>query len=267
MKKFWGIFGIIAAVALLAIAPTNAPTQQAASKGVNSELNKKGTLQIGLEGTYQPYGFHKKGKLTGYEVDVGRAVAKKLHLKPVFVETQFDSLIAGLNVNKYDLVLNNMAISNKRKKKYGFSTPYIYSKSALVIKKGNHKIKKIKDIKGKKVAQTASSNNATDAKRLGATIVPSTGFEQSIELVQQGRADGTINSVEAIGAYQKQKSNAKIKVIPAGSTLKTQKIAGMMNKKDKKLKKSVNKALRQLRKDGTLKSLSQKYFGTDVTKK
>ncbi|MFD1318569.1 transporter substrate-binding domain-containing protein [Loigolactobacillus zhaoyuanensis] len=266
MKKLLGILGATAAVFILAIAPA-ATSTQAASKAVTAELNKKGTLQIGLEGTYQPYGYHEDGKLTGYEVEVGKAVAKKLNLKPVFVETQFDSLIAGLNVNKYDLVLNNMAVTKQRQAKYRFTTPYIYSKSELVVKKGNKDIKKITDIKGKKMAQTASSNNAADAKRLGASIVSSSGFEQSIELVDQGRADGTINSVEAVGAYLKQKPNAKITQIAGGSKLETQKIAGMMNKKDKNLNKSVNKALAGLRKDGTLKKLSQKYFGTDVTNK
>ncbi|MDN5954629.1 MAG: transporter substrate-binding domain-containing protein, partial [Loigolactobacillus coryniformis] len=237
------------------------------SKAVTAELNKKGTLQIGLEGTYQPYGYHEDGKLTGYEVEVGKAVAKKMKLKPVFVETQFDSLIAGLNVNKYDLVLNDMAVTKQRKAKYRFTTPYIYSKSELAVKKGNKDIKKITDIKGKKMAQTASSNNATDARNLGASVVSSSGFEQSIELVEQGRADGTINSVEAFGAYLKQKPNAKIKLISGGSKLETQEIAGMLNKKDKNLNKSVNKALKSLQKDGTLKKISQKYFGTDVTKK
>lgn len=266
MKKFLGILGATAAAFLLAVAPAATPTH-AASKAVTAELNKKGTLQIGLEGTYQPYGYHEDGKLIGYEVEIGKAVAKKMKLKPVFVETQFDSLIAGLNVNKYDLVLNDMAVTKQRKAKYRFTTPYIYSKSELAVKKGNKDIKKITDIKGKKMAQTASSNNATDARNLGASIVSSSGFEQSIELVEQGRADGTINSVEAFGAYLKQKPNAKIKLISGGSKLETQEIAGMLNKKDKNLNKSVNKALKSLQKDGTLKKISQKYFGTDVTKK
>jgi len=163
--------------------------------------------------------------------------------------------------------LNDMAVTKQRKAKYRFTTPYIYSKSELAVKKGNKDIKKNSDIKGKKMAQTASSNNANDASNLGASIVSSSGFEQSIELVEQGRADGTINSVEAFGAYLKQKPNAKIKLISGGSKLETQEIAGMLNKKDKNLNKSVNKALKSLQKDGTLKKISQKYFGTDVTKK
>ncbi|MFC6171449.1 transporter substrate-binding domain-containing protein [Loigolactobacillus jiayinensis] len=266
MKKLLGLLGATAAVFLLAVGPTFTPSH-AASKAVTAELNKKGTLQIGLEGTYQPYGYHEDGKLVGYEVEIGKAVAKKLNLKPVFVETQFDSLIAGLNGNKYDLVLNDMAATKERKAKYLFTSPYIYSKSQLAVKKGNKQIKKITDIKGKKMAQTTSSNNAADAQRLGATIVSSSGFAQSIALVQQGRADGTINSIDALGAYMKQKPNANIKLISTGSSVKTQKIGGMLNKKDTDLRKSVNKALKSLKQDGTLKNLSQKYFGTDVTKK
>nr|WP_125982724.1 transporter substrate-binding domain-containing protein [Loigolactobacillus iwatensis] len=270
MKKIWKL-AQVALVGLLVAAGVSyatTPTQAASlSNAAKKELNQKGTLKIGLEGTFQPYSYSDKGKLTGYEVELGRDLAKQMGLKPVFVQTQFDSLIAGLNGSKYDIILNNMAKNPTRTAKYNFTSPYIYGKSEIAVKKSNKSIKKAKDIKGKKMAQTASSNNATDAQRLGATIVSSSGFEQSIELVEQGRADGTINSVDAFGAYLKQKPKANIKLIKADSSIKTQQIGGMLNKKDKNLTKATNKALKTLRKNGTLKKLSVKYFGQDVTKK
>ena len=266
MKKLGiAVFGVALAVVLTACG-SNSSSSKSSAAGSNLDLQTSGTLTVGLEGTFQPYGYRKDGKLTGFEVDLARDVAKKLGLKVKFVPTKFNSLIAGLDTNKYDVVINNMSETSERKAKYLFSTPYIYSKSQLAVKK-NSSIKKITQIKGKKDAQTTTSNNASDAKRLGATITPTDTFQQSIELVEQGRAAGTINSREAFYAYLKQQPKADIKLIDANGEIKTQKIAAMFNKDHSKLQKKVSKAIDELRKDGTLTKLSKKYFGGDVTNK
>lgn len=236
------------------------------SKSNDLGLQKSGTLTIGLEGTFQPYSYRKDGKLTGFEVDLGKAVAKKMGLKAKFVPTKFDSLVAGLDTNKFDVVMNNMSETAARKKKYLFSTPYIYSKSQLAVKK-NSSISKITDIKGKKVAETTTSNNATDAKRLGATITPTDSFQQSIDLVSQGRVAGTINSRESFYAYFKQNPKANIKLIDSGDHIASQKIGAIVTKQHPKMQKQISKAIQELRKDSTLKKLSNKYFGGNVTDK
>ncbi len=250
----------------LAVTLTACGSNSSSSKSSDLGLQKSGTLTIGLEGTFQPYSYRKDGKLTGFEVDLGKAIAKKLGLKAKFVPTKFDSLIAGLDVDKYDVVINDIAETAQRKQKYLFSTPYIYSKSQLAVKK-NSSINKITDIKGKKVAQTTTSNNATDAKRLGATVTPTDSFQQSIELVEQGRAAGTINSRESFYAYLKQNPKANIKLINSGDQIAVQKIGAIVTKEHPKLQKQISKAIQELRKDGTLKKLSNKYFGGNVTDK
>ena len=258
------LFGLALTVTLTACGSSSSSKSSSASSQL--DLQKSGTLTIGLEGTFQPYSYRKDGKLTGFEVDLGKAIAKKLGLKAKFVPTKFDSLIAGLDVDKYDVVINDIAETAQRKQKYLFSTPYIYSKSQLAVKK-NSSINKITDIKGTKVAQTTTSNNATDAKRLGATVTPTDGFQQSIDLVNQGRVAGTINSREAFYAYFKQNPKANLKLISGGSEIKTQKIGAIVTKKHAKLQKQISKAIQELRKDGTLKKLSNKYFGGNVTDK
>ena len=258
------ILGLALTVTLTACGNSSSSKSSTSSTSSQLKLQKSGTLTIGLEGTFQPYSYRKDGKLTGFEVDLGKAVAKKLGLKAKFVPTKFDSLIAGLDVDKYDVVINDIAETAQRKQKYLFSTPYIYSKSELAVKKGSS-INKITDIKGKKVAQTTTSNNATDAKRLGATVTPTDGFQQSIDLVNQGRVAGTINSREAFYAYLKQNPKASLKFISGGSEIKTQKIGAIVTKKHAPLQKQLSKAIQELRQDGTLKKLSNKYFGGNVT--
>lgn len=266
--KIWAKKLGLAALGLVLAVTLTACGSKSSSNSTSNDLGlqKSGTLTIGLEGTFQPYGYRKDGQLTGFEVDLGKAVAKKMGLKAKFVPTKFDSLIAGLNGNKYDVILNNMAESKQRKQKYLFSTPYIYSKPQLAVKK-NSSIKNITAIKGKKVAQTTTSNNAGDAKRLGATITPTDGFQQSIDLVTQGRVAGTINSREAFYAYLKQNPKANIKLINADNEIAAQKIGAMISKQHPKMEKQISKAIQSLRQDGTLKKLSNKYFGGNVTDK
>ena len=266
MKKLGlAVFGVALAVTLTACGSNSSSKSSAA--GSDLGLQQSGTLTVGLEGTFKPYSYRKDGKLTGFEVDLARDIAKKMGIKVKFVPTKFNSLVAGLDTNKFDVVINNMAENKERKQKYLFSTPYIYSKSKLAVKKNNKSIKSITDIKGKKVAETTTSNNAADAKRLGATITPVDGFQQSIDLVSQGRVDGTINSGESFYSYLKQQPNANIRLIDAGDEIASQKIGAIFTKKHTKLQKQVNKAIQDLRKDGTLTKLSKKYFGADVTNK
>lgn len=233
---------------------------------VASDLSTKGTLTIGLEGTYQPYSYHKDGKLTGYEVELGRAIAKEMNLKPKFVETKWDSLIAGIDVNKYDLILNNVAKTPERAAKYRFTSAYTSGKSQLAVLKTNKTIKSIKDIKGQKMAQSVTSNNAANVKKLGGQIVPVDGFAQSIALIEQGRAAGTVNDSASFYSYLQQKPDAPIKLISVGNAITPTPARGLLRQSDKALQTAVDKALAKLKQNGTLTKLSKQFFGGDVTK-
>ncbi|KRK70954.1 transporter substrate-binding domain-containing protein [Lacticaseibacillus nasuensis] len=264
MKKFAIAFVSLVLVGVLAACGQSSKTSKTDS--INSELSTKGTLTIGLEGTYQPYSYHNDGKLTGYEVELGRAIAKEMKLKPKFVETKWDSLIAGIDVNKYDVILNNVAKTPERAAKYRFTTAYTSGKSQLAVLKTNKTIKSIKDIKGKKMAQSVTSNNAANVKKLGGTIVPVDGFAQSISLIEQGRADGTVNDAASFYSYLQQKPDAPIKLIAVGNAITPTPARGLLRKDDTALQQGVDKALAKLRADGTLSKLSKQFFGGDVTK-
>ncbi|MFD1440802.1 transporter substrate-binding domain-containing protein [Lacticaseibacillus hegangensis] len=265
MKKWLIALASLLMVGVLAACGNSQSSSSKANDNTVKLVTPK-TLTIGLEGTYQPYSYHENGKLTGFEVELGKQIAKELNLKPKFVETKWDSLIAGLNVNKYDLILNNVAKTPERAAKYRFTVPYTSGKSELAVKKGNTTIKSIKDIKGKKMAQSVTSNNAANVKKLGGVIVPVDGFAQSVTLIEQGRADGTVNDTASFHAYLKQQPNADIKLISIGSAIKTTPARGLLRKDEGPLQKQVTKAIEKLRKNGQLGKLSKKYFGSDITK-
>ncbi|KRL63786.1 transporter substrate-binding domain-containing protein [Lactobacillus psittaci] len=261
MKSWIKKIGIIAGLGILSVGIVACSNQK------SSEVLNKSTLTVGLEGTYAPYSYRQNGKLTGFEVELAKNVAKKLNYKVKFVPTKWDSLIAGIGAKKFDIAINDIAMTPEREKAYAFSTPYIYSKSALIMKNSTS-LNSIKDIKGKKIAAATGTANADNVKKFGGDNVSSTDFSTAMELVRQNRVVAALNSKEAFLYFAKSQhvTDLKYKTIPT-SQIASQGIGIMMAKNNKSLQKRINKALAQMRADGSLKKLSIKYFGDDITNK
>lgn len=261
-----GVTGIVVAGAVIAGGVWAFSQGEKTSKttGYKADVIKQDTLTIGLEGTYSPFSYKdKSGQLTGFEVELAQAVAKEMDLKPVFVETKFESLIAGLDAKKYDVVFNNMGTTPEREKHYLFANNYLYSPAILIVKQGSD-IKKLSDLNGKKAAQTTSSNYGQSAIKAGAEIVASPGFAEALELVQNGKADVTVNSDDAWSVYKKAHPDTKLVAIET----KEVDLAGaapMLNKNNDALAAGINRAEKKIRENGELAKLSEKYFGKNLT--
>lgn len=169
-KKLWVLLPIVALSAFVLTACSSSKADSSKTSTVTSELINKNELTIGLEGTYAPFSYRKDGKLQGFEVDLGKALAKKVGVKAKFVPTQWDSLIAGLGSQKFDLVLNNISETPQRKKVYNFTTPYMYSRYALITRSDETSIKGLNDIKGKTFVEGTGTPNAALAKNTVPTL-------------------------------------------------------------------------------------------------
>lgn len=250
-------------------ASTPAATTQASpaaeKQNTLETVKASGKIRIGTEGTYPPFTFHdKSGKLVGFDVELAEEVAKRLGVEPQFTETKWDGMFAGLDAKRFDLVANEVSIRDDRKAKYDFSDPYIVSKAVLIVQKDNQDIKKLADLKGKKSGQSLTSNLTDIAKANGANIVQTDGFNQAIDLLLSKRIDATINDGLSYLDLKKQKPNAPIKVVD--ETNDASQSGFLFNKNNKELVDAVNKALADIKKDGTYLKISEKYFGADVSK-
>ena len=246
---------LAAAVALLA-----AVSIAGCSSGSDSS-----TLKVGTEGTYSPFSFQgSDGKLTGYDIEVVQAVGAKLGKNVEFVQTPFDSIFAGLEAKRFDLIANQVTINDARKAKYDLSEPYTVSEGVIVTRSDNTDITNLAGLKGKTTAQSSTSNWADVARNAGAKVEAVEGFVQAVQLLKDGRVDATVNDTLAVGEYQKTTGDTGVKV--AGTTGDTSEQA-FAARKDSGLIAQVNTALDQLRADGTLKRISEKYFGSDVSGK
>ena len=229
------------------------------------QVKSAGALRVGTEGTYPPFTFHDDaGTLVGFDVEIAQEIAKRIGVEAQFVEGPWDGLIAGIDANRYDVVINQVGITDARKEKYDFSEPYIASKAALVVKGDNTTITSFADLKGKKAAQTLTSNFGKLAQENGAELVGTDGFDQSIALVVQGRADATINDSLSFFDFKKKQPDADVKIV---ATQPDADYSGVLLAKGKpELVEVINKALTDIKADGTYKTISDKYFGQDVSK-
>lgn len=234
------------------------------NENVDSSFQSSGVLRVGTEGVYSPFSYHDPatGALVGYDVDVARAVAQKMGLEVEFVETPWDAIFAALEANRFDVVANQVTITPERQAKYDLSEPYSVGEGVIVTRANDDSIKSLADLKGKVAGENLTSNWAQVARDAGARVEGVEGFAQAITLLNQGRIDVVVNDSIAVYAYLAETGDKSIKI--AGTTGATSD-QGFAARKDSGLLPGLNKALDELRADGTLEEISQKYLKADAT--
>lgn len=230
----------------------------------NTPIRTAGVLRVGTEGTYSPFSYHDPatGDLTGYDVDVARAVGEKLGVPVEFVETPWDSIFAALEANRFDVVANEVTINPERQAKYDLSSPYSIGEGVIVTRADDDSITSLDDLKGKITAQSITSNWAQVARDAGATVEGVEGFAQAITLLNQGRVDATVNDSIAVYAYLAETGDTSVKIAAETGEKSEQ---GFAARKNSGFLPELNGALEQLRADGTLSEISQKYLKADAT--
>lgn len=248
--------------------PAQAQTQApSASQDLLDQIRAKGEIVIATEGTWSPWTFHdKEGKLTGYDIEVGRLIAQKLGVKPQFVEGKWDGLLAGISAGRYDIMINGVDMTPERQKAYRFTDPYAYNRTVVMVSAQNDSIKSMQDLKGKVTANTISSTYAEIAEKYGAKVDGVDDLNQTFELLLSGRIDATLNAEVVYYDYMKVYPQAAIKIAAIDEQVTS---VGIPLKKEgtEKLQIELNKILSDLRNSGELTKLSNQFFGTDISKK
>jgi cystine transport system substrate-binding protein len=254
----------LAPVAALALTLTLALPAQAAD--LLATVKARGTLKVALEGTYPPFNYKEKnGELAGYDVDVAHLLGTKLGVKVEFVSSEWASILAGLSANKYDVIISQVGINAKREQAFDFSTPYIYSIPQLIVRKNETALyKSLADLKGKKVGVGQGSLYEQQAKAVGGIEVRSyAAAPDTMADLASGRIDAALND-SLMSAYLLKISKLPIK---AGAEVGAAERIGIpFQKGNPQFKQALNKALAEAAADGSLKAISVKWFGVDVSK-
>lgn len=235
--------------------------------GELEKVKAAGKLVIGIEGTYPPFTYHNDdGSLAGLDVELGTALAEKLGVEVEFQEAAWDSLLIGIDSGRFDTVINSVSITDERAEKYDFSDPYYYEARRVVVRADDDSIQAPEDLNGKKIATNATNAFIPWYEEQGAEIIGIDTSAEAIDLVLSGRADFLGTSVPVLNAYLDEHPDAKDKlkeafVIPNSEDV----IAIPVRKGETEFLDAINAALAELRADGTLKAISEKYLGGDYT--
>ena len=278
-RTFISLMSVMAAAGVLTLAgcSSNSGSSAAASGAASSAastgaadqlaaIQTNGKLVVALEGAWQPWSYHDESDtLVGYDVEVSRAIAEKLGVEPEYVESDWDSLFAGLDAGRFDIVCNGVEVTDERAKTYDFTTPYGYIHTALAVRKDNEDIKSFEDLKGKTTANSLASTYMELAESYGATVQGIDTLEETIQLLPAGRIDATLNADVSFYDYLNVHPDAYFKLV--AQTEDASHVAIPVRKGDDSasLLEAINTAIEELRADGTLKALGEKYFGQDIS--
>lgn len=276
-RTFISMMSVMAAAGVLTLSGcSNSSTSTAASSGASSAagsaadqlaaIQASGKLIVALEGAWQPWSYHDESDtLVGYDVEISRAIAEKLGVEPEYVESDWDSLFAGLDAGRFDMVCNGVEVTDERALTYDFTTPYGYIHTALAVRKDNDEIKTFEDLKGKTTANSLASTYMELAESYGATVQGIDTLEETIQLLAAGRIDATLNADVSFYDYLNVHPDADFKIV--AQTEDASHVAIPLRKGDNSatLLEAVNNAIDELRADGTLKELGEKYFGQDIS--
>ncbi|WP_201550133.1 amino acid ABC transporter substrate-binding protein [Psychrobacter fjordensis] len=244
-------------------------TDSAATGGSDllQRINNGGTINVGTEGTYPPFTYHdESGKLTGYDVEVTRAVADKLGVDVEFKETQWDAMLAGLDSGRFDMVANQVSLTTpERLAKYDKASPYSWSGAVVLAPTNETRYSSWDNLKGLRTAQSLSSNYGELAERYEAEIVPVDGMAQAIQLVKQDRADFTMNDNLAVLDYLKKFPDADLEIKLTAPASEMRGSGLVLIKGDDAVVAKLNDAMAELTADGTLTKLSEEFFGADIS--
>lgn len=260
--------GVLTLTVLTACGGGQASQSEEKGSDLLAAIQAKGEIVVAMEGTWAPWTYHDEtGELVGYDVEVAQAVAEELGVKVSFAESGWDSLLAGLESGRYDIIVNGVEIDEARQEKFDFSVPYAYNRTAVIVRGDNEEIQSMEDLEGKRTANTISSTYAAVAQKYGAEVTGVDDLNQTFELLTSGRIDATLNADVSYHDYMRAHPEADIKIACLDPDPTQVAIPMRKGEESAALREAIDKALTQLSEDGTLTELSTKYFGVDISQK
>lgn len=237
--------------------------QKRASDSKKGMLQEDGVFHFVASGEYQPFSYFKNGVLTGFDIEIGNEIAKRLGLKPKVSTTPFSGIISGVQAGRYDAAIASHVITDERKQAVDFADPYYLSGGQLFVQPDKDNIKALGDIKGKDVAVALGTTHEKMAREYTDNIKTYDSDVTALRALEQGKHDVTITDI-IVGEIAIQQD---MKIKATGPILSEVQHGIAVKKGNSDLLKSINEALAEIHADGTYLKMSQKYFKRDISKK
>ena len=266
MKKL--LLTLLALLMVLTLAGCGSKEEAPAEEEAKDEYDtvmERGSLIVGVEGTYSPYTFHgDDGELTGFDIDLARAIGERMGIEIEFVEAEWDSLLVAVDTGRLDTVINDVGMTAERMEKYDYAGPDLYHIQNIYVLKDNDDIHSYEDLNGKKLATNITGAMVPFFENLGVEIVGISTSEEAQNLLQRGDCDFLSTYPEMMEDYWKEHPEARENTKIAFSLTDHITMTGIpFRKGETRLRDAVEAVLEEMRQDGSLGEISIKWFGVD----
>ena len=209
-----------------------------------------GVLTMGTNATFPPYEYKDGDAVVGIDPDIAQALADKLGLKLEVVDMEFDSLIASVQSGKVDIVLAGMTVNEERKKNVDFTDSYANGVQVIIVADGSD-IATFDDLAGKLIGvQQGTTGHVYCSDDWGE------GNVVAFQALQQGKVDCVVIDQEPAKAFVEANDGLKI----LDTQYANEDYAAAVSKKNPELTEALNKALQELKDDGTVQEILDKYI-------
>lgn len=239
------------------------PSESSENENTQSEEEAtKDTFTFAMSGLYPPFNYQDNGKLVGFDVEIGYALAEKMGMEPKPVTNPWQTILAALKADKFDAILGSMAITEERLKEVNFSDPYYKSGAQVFVHADNGEIQSVNDLHGKKIGVVVASTFEDIAREYTEEV---TTYDSDVtalqDLLVKGRLDAVITE-QLVGMYAINQNDLAIKTV--GDPLYIDQMGIAIKKEQTELLEKVNAALAEIIADGTYAEISEKYFGENI---
>lgn len=242
-------------------AGSNGQTSEPAAGG-SPMTKEEGVFIFVASGEYQPFSYFKDGELTGFDIEIGYEIAKRLGLEPKPVTSPFSGIIAGVKEGRYDAAIASHVITDERKEQVDFADPYYLSGGQLFTRPDGN-ISTLEELKGKEVAVALGTTHEKMAREYTDRIMTYDSDVTALRALEQGKHDVVITD-SIVGEIAIQQG---VKIKKSGAALSEVQHGIAVRKGNGELLRKINEALKQMHEDGTYLKLSEKYFQRDISKK
>lgn len=248
MKKFIKVFSVLLAIALLAVC----------FAGCGAKDSGKAELVMGTNPHFPPYEFvDDDGKIIGIDAEIAQAVAEKLGMELVIKDMDFESLLSAVNTDSIDIVLAGLTVTEERKQSVNFTQSYATGKQVIIVKKGSP-IATVDDLEGKKIGvQSGTTGDIYCTDDFGEENVKQyTNGSLAVAALNNDQVDCVVIDNEPAKNFVA--ANKGLEILETEYIV--EEYAACVAKSDTELCKKVDKAITELKKDGTIDKILAKYI-------
>lgn len=251
------VFLALAAAAAIALSGCGGGNEKQAAKA-------DAPIRVGMDASYAPFGSQnvETKEYEGFDVDIIRAIAAEEKLSAEILNINFDGLIPALTTGDLDVVINDMTITDERKRSVDFSKPYYIAGLGIVVREDTNDIKSEKDLAGRRVGVSIGSTGEEAAHKIeGAEVRSYNAITDAFLDLKNGGVDAVVNDLPVNEYYVAKQGKGSLKTVDTALT--TEDLGIAVKKGNANMKKKIDDGLAAIMKNGKYTEIYKKWFGKE----